>query len=82
MSNPENYNFPEPLRVWPEDQNGRGDMFVNLSPTKNKEWILKPGNQYILQYRLLVFSGAITKETAEYAWQNYAGLFKITVKLF
>lgn len=81
MSYPTNYNYPEPLRVWPEDMNGRGDVFLNFSPTKNKNWLLEPGTEYVLKYRLLVFNDAFSKEQAEIAWQNFAQPPAITVKL-
>ena len=73
MSYPANYNHPEPLRIWPENANGnRGDMFANFSPTKDRDWQLKPGSNYVLRYRLLVFNGPFTKEQAEAAWQYFA----------
>ena len=49
MSYPTNYNYPEPLRIWPENQNGRGDIFANFSPTKDKDWLLEPGKKYTRQ---------------------------------
>jgi hypothetical protein len=81
MSYPTNYNYPEPLRVWPESMNGRGDVFLNFSPTKNKNWLLTPGTEYVLKYRLLVFNDAFSKEQAEMAWQNFAQPPVITIKL-
>ncbi|RZK23613.1 MAG: hypothetical protein EOO56_04470 [Hymenobacter sp.] len=72
LSYPTNYNYPEPLRIWPDDQNGRGDMFANFSPTKTKSWPLLPGRTYALRYRLLVFNGHCTKAQAESAWQYFA----------
>jgi hypothetical protein len=80
MSYPTNYNHPEPLRIWPENQYDRGDMFANFSPTKNKDWLLEPGKVYTLKYRLLVYNGHFTKEKAEYAWQDFAHSPKVTVK--
>ena len=79
MSHPDNYNHPEPLRIWPEDQNGRGDVFVNFSPTKNMDWEIVPGKNYTLKYRLLVFNGHCTKEKAESAWRNYTDEVKINI---
>jgi hypothetical protein len=81
MSYPTNYNYPEPLRVWPESMNGRGDVFLNFSPTKNMNWLLSPGKNYVLKYRFLVFNDAFSKEKAEVAWQNFANPPAITVKL-
>lgn len=72
MSYPTNYNYPEPLRVWPENMNNRGDVFINFSPTKNRNWMLAPGNDYVLKYRLIVFNAKFSKEKAETAWQNFA----------
>lgn len=81
MSYPTNYNYPEPLRVWPEDMNNRGDVFLNFSPTKNMNWLLTPGKEYLLKYRLLVFNDKFSKEKAETAWQNFAHPPVITVRL-
>jgi hypothetical protein len=72
LSYPSNYNHPEPLRIWPETQNGRGDLFANFDPTKDKDWLLEPGKVYTLKYRLVVFNGKFTKDKAESAWQYYA----------
>lgn len=72
LSHPNNYNHPEPLRIWDEKGNkGRGDLLLNFSPTKTKAWTMTPGNNYMLQYRLVVFNGKLTKEKAEAAWNNY-----------
>lgn len=81
MSYPTNYNYPEPLRVWPEDMNKRGDVFLNFSPTKNMNWLLIPGKEYLLKYRLLVFNDKFSKEKAEAAWQNFAQPPVISIKL-
>lgn len=81
MSYPTNYNYPEPLRIWPETMNGRGDMFANFSPTKNKNWLLEPGKTYTLKYRLVVYNGHFTKEKAESGWQYFGNSPKVTVKL-
>ncbi|GHN02243.1 hypothetical protein WSM22_37320 [Cytophagales bacterium WSM2-2] len=79
LSSPENYNHPEPLRIWPEDSN-KGEMFSMFAPTKNKDWVLQPGQSYILKYRFVVFNGHFTKEKAEDAWQRYAVKPKIEIQ--
>ena len=81
MSHPGNYNHPEPLRIWPENQYKRGDMFANFSPTKDKDWTLIPGRVYTLNYRFLVFNGKMTKEKAEEAWNDFANPPSVTWKL-
>ena len=72
MSHPENFNHPEPLRIWPVNDKDRGDVFANFSPTKNTDWLLEPGKTYTLNYRLAVFDGKITSEKAESLWKGYA----------
>lgn len=72
MSYSTNYNFPEPVRVWPENMNGRGDVFFSFSPTKTKSWVLQPGKNNVLKYRMLVYDGTITVQQAEDAWKSFA----------
>lgn len=80
MSFPTNYNYPEPLRIWPENQYNRGDMFANFCPTKDMDWLLNPGQNYVLKYRFLVFNGRIEKDKAENAWHYFAHPPKVVVK--
>ncbi len=80
LSNPTNYDYPEPMRIWVENTNGRGDMFFNFAPTKDKNWLLEPGKTYTLRYRLVVFNGHFTSEKAESAWQYFAAVPKIISK--
>jgi hypothetical protein len=81
LSHPENYNHPEPLRIWDKKANGgRGDVFANFAPTKDKDWILEPGKTYILRYRLVVFNGTFDAGKAEGAWENFAKAVEVKVK--
>jgi hypothetical protein len=82
MSFPTNYNFPEPLRIWPEDQYNRGDMFANFCPTKNMDWLLMPRQNYVLKYRFLVYNGHMDEEKAESAWDYYAFPPEIKIKKY
>lgn len=73
LSHPSNFNHPEPLRIWDKKANGgRGDVFANFAPTKDKDWLLEPGKTYILKYRLVVFNGKFDTARAEKAWQAFA----------
>lgn len=73
LSHPENFNHPEPIRIWPPLENkGRGDVFVNFAPTKNKDWTLAPDKKYQLKYRLVIFDDTLTIDEAEKLWQAYA----------
>lgn len=72
LSYPANYNHPEPMRIWTLNTNGRGDMFFNFAPTKDKDWILEPGRTYVLKYRMVVFNGKYDAAKAESAWKYFA----------
>ncbi|HLP72014.1 MAG TPA: PmoA family protein [Bacteroidales bacterium] len=80
MSFPTNYNYPEPLRIWPENQNGRGDMFANFCPTKDMDWLLEPGKDYFLTYRFLVYNGKNDAARAENSWYFFAHPPKVIIK--
>ncbi|AQT69793.1 hypothetical protein STSP2_02990 [Anaerohalosphaera lusitana] len=73
LSHPDNRRHPEPMRVWPENSvGGRGDMFFEFCPIRHKEWILEPGKEYTLKYRMIVYDGKIDTQTAEALWHNFA----------
>ncbi len=73
FSHPANRAHPEPMRVWPEDQNdGRGDLFFEFCPIRHKAWVLEPGKEYVLRYRMLVFDGELKEEIIDQLWSNYA----------
>jgi hypothetical protein len=72
FSHPSNREHPEPMRVWPETQNGRGDVYFEFCPIRLKSWVLDPGNVYRLKYRMLVYDGKIDKETADRIWNDFA----------
>ena len=73
MSNPSNREYPEPMRVWPENANGgRGDMYFEFCPIRDKSWELKPGNEYVLKYRMLVYDGKIDAQLAGRLWNDFA----------
>lgn len=72
FSHPSNREHPEPMRVWPVDMNGRGDVYFEFCPIRHKSWILEPGHIYRLKYRMLVYDGRVDKETAERIWTDFA----------
>jgi hypothetical protein len=80
LSSPSNFNHPEPLRIWPDTSNGRGDLFANFSPTKDRDWLLEPGHTYTLRYRWIVFNGHFTAQQAESAWQYFANPRRTIIK--
>jgi hypothetical protein len=81
MSHPANREHPEPMRVWPEDANeGRGDLFFEFCPIRHNSWNLEPGREYVLRYRMLVYDGDISDETAEQLWRDFAAPPRVTVR--
>src|SRR5690606_4618497 len=70
LSHSENYNHPEPIRVWPPGQH-EGSTFANVAPTKTKDWLFEPGKTYTLKYRLVVFDNEFTPVQAENCWKEY-----------
>ncbi len=78
LSYPANYNYPEPIRIWPENLNY---VFMNFSPTKNKDWSLEAGKDYTLRYRVVVYSGKMTAEKAEQYWQDFANPPAVSIKI-
>lgn len=80
MGHPENYSFPEPLRIWDQNANGgRGDAFINFAPTKNRDWELLPNERYVLKYRVLTFEGGMSAERADRLWNDFANPPAVTV---
>jgi hypothetical protein len=71
-SHPGNRAHPEPMRVWPEDANDRGDVFFEFCPIRHRKWMIYPGQDYVLRYRMLVFDGELPADLAEAVWQQYA----------
>ena len=81
LNAPENYNSPQPLRIWNEEANGgRGDVFINFAPTKNTDWLLEPGKHYQLRYRLYAYDGEMTPQRAEQIWNDYANPPEVILK--
>ena len=69
LSHPANREHPEPMRVWPSSMKG---MFFEFCPIRLNAWTLEPGHEYLLRYRLVVYDGTITCETAQGLWRNFA----------
>lgn len=79
MDSPQNYNYPEPIRIWSKEMLN-GYVFMNFCPTKNMDWKLESGKTYKLSYRLYAFDGEMTPERAESLWIDFAYPPKITIK--
>lgn len=71
LSHPDNYEHPEPMRVWPENIIASGEVFFEFCPIRLVSWTLQPGKEYKLRYRMVVYNETINSETAENLWKNY-----------
>jgi len=72
MSHPDNQAHPEPMRMWPPDTNdGKENVFFEFCPIRHQEWVLEANKEYVLKYRMVVFDGTITAQTAEQYWNNF-----------
>ncbi len=71
MSDPENYDSPQPMRIWPEDSNGVGHQYFEFTPIREKAWIIEPGKTYSQKYRIWVQEGDVDSKKAEQQWLQY-----------
>lgn len=82
MTHPQNYNFPEQLRIWPTGMNeGKENVYFNFNPAQEQDWVLYPGKAYTLNYRMLVYDGELSEEMMEKYWQDYAHPPKVKILL-
>ena len=80
ITHPANYNYPEPIRIWPVGSNeGKENVFFNFNPAMDRDWVLEPGNDYQLRYRMFVYDGKIDESKAEKLWQDFAFPPKVNV---
>lgn len=68
-SHPENFEHPEPMRIWPEPDN---HVFFNFCPSQAGEWQMKPGENHVFRYRMYVHEGQVQVPVAERIWNDYA----------
>jgi hypothetical protein len=68
MDHVQNHEHPQPMRIWSHTD----DIFFNFNPTQKADWILEPGRDYVLRYRMYIYDGSITPEQAERLWCDFA----------
>ncbi|MCK5821565.1 MAG: PmoA family protein [Bacteroidales bacterium] len=73
LSDPGNYDFPQLMRIWPENSTGGiGHQFFEFTPIREKTWILESGKSYSQRYRIWVNEGDLPADIADVAWKSYA----------
>lgn len=65
FDHPDNFRFPQFVRVHPEMP------YFCFPPTVEEGFTIAPGDQYVSRYRLLVFSGEPKKEEIDKFWESY-----------
>ena len=68
-SHPQNFQHPEPMRIWPEYNN---NIFFNFCPSQATEWEMEPGEDHVFRYRMYVHEGKVDVAVAERVWNDYA----------
>ena len=71
MSDTTNYDFPQPMRIWPEGSNGVGHQYFEFTPIREKAWIIEPGKTYSQKYRIWIKEGEFGHDEAEQQWLQY-----------
>jgi len=81
ITNPANYNYPEPIRIWPVGANGgKENVFFNFNPAMDRDWNIEPGTVYQLKYRMFIYDGKIDNALAEQLWKDFAFPPKVTIE--
>jgi hypothetical protein len=82
ITHPANFNYPEPIRIWPEGtNNGVENVFFNFNPAMDRDWVLRPGTDYQLKYRMYVYDGKIDAAYAEKLWRDFAYPPQVSINL-
>jgi len=66
MCHPENYRYPQPLRIHPKMP------YFNFAPSQLGDWTIEPGKDHIFRYRFYVHEGKINVANAEHFWYDFA----------
>lgn len=73
MTHPDNYNYPEQIRLWPTGANeGKENVFLNFNPAQDRDYRMRPGGRYALRYRLYAYDGELDSLAAERYWHDFA----------
>ncbi len=77
IGHPENFNYPEPVRIWPVNLR---DVYFGFCPVVDRPWELQPGQIYSRRYRIITFDGSMDASTAERFFQQFTVPPAIQVK--
>lgn len=77
MSHPQNFQHPEPMRIWPPDMR---HVFFNWTPSQATDWVMEPGKDYVFRYRQFVHEGKVNVDDVERLWCDFAEPPKVTIQ--
>lgn len=69
MSHPDNFRHPESLRIR-HDGPGEGG-YIHFTPIREAGWQLESGHKTSYRYRIFLFDGELSAQTAELKWQQF-----------
>lgn len=67
-SHPENFQHPEPMRLWP---GANDNIFFNFCASQAGAWEMKPGEDHVFRYRWFVHEGQPDVEQIERIWRDW-----------
>jgi len=74
LIHPENFRFPQPLRLNPENPQ------ISVAPSVDGDWSIGPGASYVSRYRFVVADGKPDAAELERLWADYAEPLKVELK--
>jgi hypothetical protein len=74
LAHPENFRFPEPMRLWE-----KGGAFFNWAPVQADPFKIEPGKPHVSRYRFVVRDGDLTIEQCESLWRQFAEPIEVKV---
>lgn len=81
LGHPENFDAPQPMRVWPSDAYEVGLMFFEFCPIRKRGWTIEPGQLYTQKYRMVVYTGQVSPQEADRFWTDYANPPRVEIGL-
>lgn len=76
LGHPENFRFPEPMRLW-----DKGGAFFCWSPVQQGPAKIEPGKPYVSRYRFIVHDGELSLEQCEAYWKAFGEPAMVTVEV-
>ncbi len=63
---PENYRFPQPIRIHPDEP------FFCYAPSQLGDWVIQKSEPYVSRYRFIILDGSPNQQQIENWWRDFA----------